>query len=129
MNSYKMVFATALLGSVFALTACEITPENNRDRAHYHYSERQLSPEQRAEWQKRRENRQERREDMRDYRQDRREDMRDYRNENREAQREKFEQACRGKRIGERVTIQWNRHSIEGKCEVRFNPNQPTYKR
>ena len=122
MNKSKMVFMTTLLGSVFALTACQITPpEYSRDRDHPRYNQRQMTPEQRAEWQAKREHRH----DQREHRQDRRERMR----ENREAQRAQLEKACRGKRVGERVTFQWNNRTIEGKCEVRFSPDKSPFKR
>ena len=126
MNKSKIAIMTTLLGSVLGLSACQVTPEDHgihRDRDYrYHNIPRgELTPEQRARWEAQREHRQ----DQRDYRQDRREHMR----ENRETQRAQIEKACRGKRVGERVTFQWNNRTIEGKCEVRFNPDKSPFKR
>jgi hypothetical protein len=57
-----------------------------------------LTPEQRAEWQAKREQRLEQREQMRQQHQ---------------AQKVQIEKACQGKRIGEKVNVQWNNRVIE----------------
>lgn len=117
MNKTKIVLMTTLLGSVLGLAACQVTPSEqgmNHDR-HRHEMQRQpLTHEQRAEWQAKREQRQEQREQMR---------------EEHRLQRAQIEKACQGKRIGDRVNIQWNNRTIEGTCEVRFTPDQANFKR
>ncbi|RZF50817.1 heavy-metal resistance [Acinetobacter halotolerans] len=116
MNKTKVAFITTLLGSVFVLTACQSTPPQKpsieADRHAHH--KRELTPEQRAEWQAKREQRQEHREQMRLKHQ---------------AERAKITQACQGKRIGERVNVQLNNRVIEGTCEVRFTPDKSQLKR
>ena len=115
MNKTKIVLMTTLLGSVLGLAACQVTPSEqgmNHDR---HEMQRQpLTPEQRAEWQAKREQREEQREQMR---------------EEHRLQRAQIEKACQGKRIGERVNVQWNNHVIEGTCDVRFTPEKSQFKR
>lgn len=119
MKKTQIAILSTVLGSTLALAACQSTTpaEQNMNRDHHchHTMQRQnLSPEQRAEWQAKREQRLEQREQMRQHHQ---------------AQKAKIEQACQGKRIGERVNIQWNNRVIEGTCEVRFSPDQSQFKR
>lgn len=118
MNKTKIVLMTTLLSSVLGLTACQSTTpaEQSMDRDHHRHNMQRapLTPEQRAEWQAKREQRSEQREQMRQQHQ---------------AQRAQIEQACQGKRIGERVNVQWNKRVIEGTCEVRFTPDQSQFKR
>ena len=86
----------------------------NHDR-HRHEMQRQPpTPEQRAEWQAKREQYEEQREQMR---------------EEHRLQRVQIEKACQGKRIGERVNVQWNNRVIEGTCDVRFTPEKSQFKR
>ena len=107
MNKTKVVLMATLLGSVLGLAACQVTPSEqamNHDR-HRHEMQRQpLTPEQREE---------------------RREQMR----EEHRLQRAQIEKACQGKRIGERVNVQWNNRVIEGTCDVRFTPEKSQFKR
>lgn len=118
MNKTKIVLMTTLLGSVLGLAACQSTTpaEQPMDRDHHRHNMQRapLTPEQRAEWQAKREQRSEQREQMRQQHQ---------------AQRAQIEQACQGKRIGERVNVQWNKRVIQGTCEVRFTPDQSQFKR
>lgn len=118
MNKTKIVLMTTLLGSVLGLAACQSTTpaEQSMDRDHHRHNMQRapLAPEQRAEWQAKREQRSEQREQMRQQHQ---------------AQRAQIEQACQGKRIGERVNVQWNKRVIQGTCEVRFTPDQSQFKR
>ncbi|MCU4640732.1 heavy-metal resistance [Acinetobacter courvalinii] len=118
MNKTKIVLMTTLLGSVLCLAACQSTTpaEQSMDRDHHRHNMQRapLTPEQRAEWQAKREQRSEQREQMRQQHQ---------------AQRVQIEQACQGKRIGERVNVQWNKRVIQGTCEVRFTPDQSQFKR
>ncbi|MFV5191021.1 MULTISPECIES: heavy-metal resistance [Acinetobacter] len=118
MNKTKIVLMTTLLGSVLGLAACQSTTpaEQSMDRDHHRHNMQRapLTPEQRAEWQAKREQRSEQREQMRQQNQ---------------AQRAQIEQACQGKRIGERVNVQWNKRVIQGTCEVRFTPDQSQFKR
>ncbi len=116
MNKTKVILLTTLLGSVLGLTACQSTPnaEQGMDQDHHRHQGMQLTPEQRAEWQAKREQRLEKREQMR---------------EERQAQWAKIEQACQGKRIGDRVDVQWKNRTIQGTCEVRFIPDQSQFKR
>lgn len=118
MNKTKIVLITTLLGSVLGLAACQSTTpaEQSMDRDHHRHNMQRapLTPEQRAEWQAKREQRSEQREQMRQQHQ---------------TQRAQIEQACQGKRIGERVNVQWNKRVIQGTCEVRFTPDQSQFKR
>ncbi|WP_312049915.1 heavy-metal resistance [Acinetobacter courvalinii] len=118
MKKTKIVLMTTLLGSVLGLAACQSTTpaEQSMDRDHHRHNMQRapLTPEQRAEWQAKREQRSEQREQMRQQHQ---------------AQRAQIEQACQGKRIGERVNVQWNKRVIQGTCEVRFTPDQSQFKR
>ncbi|MCU4391094.1 heavy-metal resistance [Acinetobacter courvalinii] len=118
MNKTKIVLMTTLLGSVLGLAACQSTTpaEQSMDRDHHRHNMQRapLTPEQRAEWQAKREQRSEQREQMRQQHQ---------------AQRAQIEQACQGKRIGERVNVQWNKRVIQGTCEVRFTPDHSQFKR
>jgi len=118
MNKTKIVLMTTLLGSVLGLAACQSTTpaeqSMNRDHHRHHMQRAPLTPEQRAEWQAKREQRSEQREQMR---------------QEHQAQRAQIEQACQGKRIGERVNVQWNKRVIEGTCEVRFTPDKSQFKR
>lgn len=127
MNKTKIVLMTSLLGSVLGLAACQSTPQSQHTGEGRHgkyamprdgergYGQRpQLTPEQRAEWQAKREQRIAQQDKIRD---------------EREAQRAKIQTACQGKRIGDRVNIQWNNRTIEGTCEVRFSPDQAGFKR
>lgn len=118
MNKTKIVLMTTLLGSVLGLAACQSTTpaeqSMNRDHHRHNMQRAPLTPEQRAEWQAKREQRSEQREQIRQQHQ---------------AQRAQIEQACQGKRIGERVNVQWNKRVIEGTCEVRFTPDQSQFKR
>ena len=117
MNTTKIVLMTTLLSSVLGLAACQSTmpPEQGmkRDHRHSNMQREQLTPEQRAEWQAKREQRSEKREQMR---------------EEHQAQRAQIEKACQGKRTGERVSIQLNNRVIEGSCEIRFTPDQSQFK-
>ena len=117
MNKTKIVLMTTLLGSVLGLAACQVTPSEqgmNHDR-HRHEMQRQPpTPEQRTELQAKREQRLDQRAKIR---------------EEHEARRAKIATACQGKRIGDRVNIQWNNRTIEGTCEVRFTPDQANFKR
>ena len=118
MNKTKIVLLSTLLGSVLGLTACQSTmpPEQgmNRDHRHPNMQREQLTPEQRAEWQAKREQRSEKREQMR---------------EEHQARRAEIEKACQGKRTGERVSVQLNNRVIEGSCEVHFTPDKSQLKR
>lgn len=111
MNKTKIVLMTTLLSSVLGLAACQSTmpPEQGmkHDHRHSNMQREQLTPEQRAEWQAKREQ------------------MR----EEHQAQRAQIEKACQGKRTGERVSIQLNNRVIEGSCEIRFTPDQSQFKR
>lgn len=127
MNLKKTLLLGTLMMTMFGLTACQSTAPNTYADGHRHgkhpmqrdgdrgFKQRpQLTPEQRAEWQAKREQRQEQREQMR---------------EQHRLQRAQIEKACQGKRIGDRVNIQWNNRTIEGTCEVRFTPDQANFKR
>lgn len=119
MDKTKIVLMTTLLGSVLGLAACQSTTpaeqSMNRDAHRHHHMQRApLTQEQQAEWQAKREQRLQQREQMRQQHQ---------------AQRTLIEQACQGKRIGERVNVQWNNRVIEGSCEVRFTPDKSQFKR
>lgn len=111
MNKTKIVLMTTLLGSILGLAACQSTTpaeqSMNRDHHRHNMQRTPLTPEQRAEWQAKREQ------------------MR----QEHQAQRAQIEQACQGKRIGERVNVQWNKRVIEGTCEVRFTPDKSQFKR
>ncbi|ENW16562.1 heavy-metal resistance [Acinetobacter haemolyticus] len=117
MNKTRLVMMTALLGSAMGLAACQSTtaqkPSIEAEQRHAH-QKRELTPEQRAEWQAKREQRLEHREQMR---------------AKHKAERAKVEQACQGKKIGERVNVQLNNRLIEGTCEVRFTPDKSQFKR
>ncbi|QER38714.1 heavy-metal resistance [Acinetobacter suaedae] len=117
MNKTKLVLMTALLGAAMGLTACQSTPTQKpsmeADQHHTHHK-RELTPEQRAEWQAKRAQRLEHREQMR---------------EKHKAERAKIEQACQGKQIGERANVQLNNRIIEGTCEIRFTPDKSQFKR
>ncbi|NAR79990.1 heavy-metal resistance [Acinetobacter haemolyticus] len=110
MNKTRLVMMTALLGSAIGLAACQSTtaqkPSIEAEQRHAH-QKRELTPEQRAEWQAKREQ------------------MR----AKHKAERAKVEQACQGKKIGERVNVQLNNRVIEGTCEVRFTPDKSQFKR
>ena len=123
MNLKKTLLLGTLMMTMFGLTACQSTAPNTYADGHRHskhpmqqdgdrgFKERpQLTPEQRAELQAKREQRAKIREEH-------------------EAQRAKIATACQGKRIGDRVNIQWNNRTIEGTCEVRFTPDQANFKR
>ena len=127
MNLKKTLLLGTLMMTMFGLTACQSTAPNTYADGHRHgkhpiqrdgdrgFKQRpQLTPEQRAEWQAKREQREEQREQMR---------------EEHEARRAKIATVCQGKRIGDRVNIQWNNRTIEGTCEVRFTPDQANFKR
>ena len=127
MNLKKTLLLGTLMMTMFGLTACQSTAPNTYADGHRHgkhpmqrdgdrgfKERRQLTPEQRAEWQAKREQRQEQREQMR---------------EEHRLQRAQIEKACQGKRIGDRVNIQWNNRTIEGTCGVRFTPDQANFKR
>ncbi|MCH7336511.1 heavy-metal resistance [Acinetobacter sp. NIPH 2699] len=129
MNKTKVAFMTTLLGSVFALTACQSTPQNKhadekqhhgkhqmkKDGEHRNHKQRQqLTPEQRAEWQAKREQRQQQQEKIR---------------QDRQQQRALIEKACEGKKVGQTVNVQWQQRTIQGKCEVRFTPDKSQFKR
>ncbi len=110
MNKTKLVLMTTLLGSALGLAACQSTTqaEQSMNRDHHRHNM------QRAEWQEKREQRLEQREQMR---------------QEHQAQRAQIEKACQGKRIGERVNVQWNNRVIEGTCEVHFTPDKSQFKR
>ncbi|WP_109439762.1 heavy-metal resistance [Acinetobacter haemolyticus] len=116
MNKTKLILMTALLGSTVGLAACQSTPAQkpSMQDQHHPHPKRELTPEQRAEWQAKREQRLQYREQMRAKHQ---------------AERAKIEQACQGKKIGERVNVQLNNRVIEGTCEVRFTPDKSQFKR
>ncbi|MDM1019916.1 heavy-metal resistance [Acinetobacter sp. VNK23] len=127
MNLKKTLLLGTLMTAMFGLTACQSTAPNTYADGHRHgkypmqrdgdrgFKQRpQLTPEQRAEWQAKREQRLDQRAKIR---------------EEHEAQRAKIATACQGKRIGDRVNIQWNNRTIEGTCEVRFTPDQANFKR
>ncbi|ENX36847.1 hypothetical protein F889_00098 [Acinetobacter colistiniresistens] len=118
MNKTKIVLMTTLLSSVLGLAACQSTmpaeQSMNRDHPRHNMQRTPLTPEQRAEWQAKREQRLEQREQMR---------------QEHQAQRAQIEQACQGKRIGDRVNVQWNNRVIQGTCEVRFTPDKSQFKR
>lgn len=127
MNLKKTLLLGTLMTAMFGLTACQSTAPNTYADGHRHskypmqrdgdrgFKQRpQPTPEQRAEWQAKREQRLDQRAKIR---------------EEHEAQRAKIATACQGKRIGDRVNIQWNNRTIEGTCEVRFTPDQANFKR
>lgn len=118
MNKIKIVLMTTLLGSALGLAACQSTPPTDQAMKHDHHRHNMqrapLTPEQRAEWQAKREQRLEQRDQMRQQHQ---------------AQKAQIEKACQGKRIGEKVNVQWNNRIIEGTCDVRFTPDKSQFKR
>jgi hypothetical protein len=116
MNKTKIVLMTTLLGSVLGLAACQVTPSEqamNHDR-HRHEMQRQpltLNNVQNGKLNannvKNNENKCVKNIDYREHR----------------------SKACQGKRIGERVNVQWNNRVIEGTCDVRFTPEKSQFKR
>lgn len=129
MNKTKVAFMTTLLGSMFALTACQSTPPSKyaNERHHHgkyqmqrdgeyrdHKQRQQLTPEQRKEWQAKRDQRQHQQGKIR---------------QERQQQRALIEKACVGKKAGQTVNVRWQQRTIQGKCEMRFSPEKSQYKR
>lgn len=107
----KIGLLTASLTAFAGLTACQSTsatqeqpnrPMMHKDghkSGHMKRHQRNLIPEQRAEWDKRRTERQMR--------------------------HQQIQQACAGKTAGQAIQIKMNDKTLEGTCEMRFMPKRP----
>ena len=105
-NVSKIAMLTATILTMGSLAACQSTsaPDPMHDRpmmdgAHgKHFKRHPLTPEQRAEMQQRRAERQ--------------------------AQFEQIQQACVGKTVGQAIQVKVGDKTIDGTCQIRFKPNK-----
>lgn len=134
MNTKTTLLFGTLLTAMLGLTACQATVPSKSDehRMHQHHGQYrmqhdgkqrderykdkqrpQLTPEQQAAWQAKREQRQQQQQQL---------------HQERQEQRALIEKACEGKKVGQTVKVQWKQRSIQGTCEMRFNPDKAQFK-